>query len=271
MSFIERAQKLRARGEDARALLVLVEGLKRHPDSAEGIDVLLRWYALEIPTPGIEPDVVSCLLLQPDGDDLLSTIVDNLRASGSEDLAEAVLDAGEHRGLKYVPPAPEAIQSREEAEHDLPVLPSNSADSTVEATIATAQLPDEAEVDVVAIPVATAKTDAPNAPVRGPAPTTTTKVQKPPPSAQRKRWLVGTVLNLPRGRRRLLLARKGPSVGSDLLARHPYLVVDPIHLSHALNMARDAADAWPNEPEILERKAFSRLSSRTRAISLRTQ
>ncbi len=103
MSFYNRAQKAYDRGDIVRAVVMLIEGLKRSPDHAEALDMLLRLYGIEVDGMGLEPDVIKILELQPDANDLLSVLVDNARGCGHDRVADALLELGGARGLAYVP------------------------------------------------------------------------------------------------------------------------------------------------------------------------
>lgn len=272
MSFIERAQKLRARGENARALLVLVEGLKRHPDSAEGIDVLLRWYALEIPTTALESDVVSCLLLQPDADDLLSTIVDNLQSSGRAEIAADVLIAGEKAGLQYVPPIPQAVQPLEQGE----VEPS-MADQTVEATIVTSQNVEEpldtADYEDVERTRKT-KVDTP-LPILAPQPKPSNQATQDESAGKgtsknssafkktdevsaksKRRTIVAVLVFLGLLATVFLMRETAEKLSTRASLDAAIETLDPINLGGPLAEAAEAARRWPNEPDFTERYAF---------------
>lgn len=114
MSFLRRAQRAHERGEVVSALTIVIEGLKRHPGTPDAVEVLLEWYAVEHPRPGLEADIVAALSPQPDADDLISTVVDNLRIGGHASIAATLLDEATKAGLAYVPP-PE-VDSSEESE-----------------------------------------------------------------------------------------------------------------------------------------------------------
>lgn len=113
MSFVPRAERAKARGDYTRAILVLVEGLKRYPGDPAAIDLLVDWYSVLHPLPGLEPDVVKAIQVQPNPDDLLSTLVDNLRGGNEYTLASALLQCGHAAGLTYIP-------VREDPAEDIP-------------------------------------------------------------------------------------------------------------------------------------------------------
>ncbi len=254
MSFISRAQKLRARGENARALLVLVEGIKRSPDSEEGIDLLLRWYALEIPTQNLETEVVGCLALQPDGDDLLSTIVDNLRGAGQLQIAEDVLGAGKLLNLNYIPAEPAAILP----DPHVPTPPI-TADQTFEATIAVAQAPEpeEPSLQPVEIPAEPSKVVAKPALKRvDDKKKTSTSAAAKPGRRLNRRWvfaalgvlLVIAIVYLSRDQARKMTA--AASIDAELST------LDPMDLTDVLEEAQAAVAAWPEDKGFSERLAF---------------
>lgn len=91
--------------------MLVIQGLRRHPDNAEAVDTLLHWYGVEVPRPGLEKDVIDALKLQPDADDLMSTMVDNLRHLGHGSIASSLMEHGKLAGLRYVPAPPETTSS----------------------------------------------------------------------------------------------------------------------------------------------------------------
>ncbi len=108
-SFIDRAKNAYHRGDEVRGLTTLINGLKRTPESDEAVQLLLQWYGVDAPKPGLESDVIGAIRLQPDANDLMSVLVDNLRSGGHDEVAQALLDEGELRGLAYVPPEADAL------------------------------------------------------------------------------------------------------------------------------------------------------------------
>lgn len=74
MGFVERAKSMHARGEAVRASVILAQGLKRDPSDVEAVEWLLHMYVDELPTPGIEKDVLQVLERQPNGAYLLDLV-----------------------------------------------------------------------------------------------------------------------------------------------------------------------------------------------------
>ncbi len=263
MSFISRAQKWRARGENARALLVLVEGIKRAPDSEEGIDLLLRWYALEIPTQNLQTEVVECLALQHDGDDLLSTVVDNLRGAGHLQIAEDVLVAGKLVNLNYIPADPAALVTA-------PPDSKPPADQTFEATIAVSQAPEVESVppSVTEPPLVAQNVPEPPSVAQNKAAKVDTPkksgVTTKPARRLNKRWAIAVaalllliaVVYLSRDKARKMAAEA--SIDAELTT------LDPLNLVEVLEEAQAANAAWPEDRAFAERLAFVEILTGTR-------
>lgn len=242
MSFINRAQKLRARGEDARALLVLVEGLKRHPQNEEAVDLLLHWYAVEIPIPNVEDDVVACLALQPDADDLISTIIDNLRASGHMSVAENLLQASAQAGIAYVaPPSPEAPSQQGLAE-----------DAFEPPSEPPSESPLEAEFGFGAEPGGTAENAA--APV--------TKRSKPTPSEGPRRprkigrYVVAILLIAGATYGASIWVGQAEQASAQSSIDDVLLAFDPLRVGDLRGQVEDALVRWPQSRELEERLFF---------------
>ena len=74
MAFLERAKSMHARGETARAAMILAQGLKREPQDADAVEWLLHLYVEEIPSPGMERELLQILCQQPNGRYLLDVV-----------------------------------------------------------------------------------------------------------------------------------------------------------------------------------------------------
>lgn len=115
MSFEERARKSYERKDYVRALIVLVEGLKRNPERAESLDFLLRIYTEHCENPGLERDVLDALVLQPDCESLVGQVCVRLEAAGKESMYRALVQQMRERRLEIIWP-PEPIEPEPEPE-----------------------------------------------------------------------------------------------------------------------------------------------------------
>lgn len=106
MDFERRAQKAYDRGEPARAVVVLVEGLKSRPGREGAGELLAEIYIDGIETPGLERDVASALAVHPEGERLASRIDEQLEASGREAMARDFRRAADELELEVSNPQP---------------------------------------------------------------------------------------------------------------------------------------------------------------------
>lgn len=90
MGFVERAKSMHARGEAVRASVILAQGLKRDPSDVEAVEWLLHMYVDELPTPGIEKDVLQVLERQPNGAYLLDLVRAELEEVGGYEKLHAL-------------------------------------------------------------------------------------------------------------------------------------------------------------------------------------
>ncbi len=107
MNTTQRARAAMERGDMARALMVLVRGLRRDPDDGEALDQLLTLFLYEIQTPGIESELFRGLEYCRDRAEILRYVVDELDVLGKDRLAEAVWLEAQERGVEIAPPEPE--------------------------------------------------------------------------------------------------------------------------------------------------------------------
>lgn len=160
MSFLSRAHKSYDRGDKVRAVVTLIEGLKREPENEEALDLLLRLYGIEVDGLGLENDVIKILELQHDADDLLSVLVDNAHGCGHSRVAETLLELGEARGISYLPPTSEP--DREPVDESVPEQVASAAASGSSSS-GLADRADEAPGTTTEAPTgATKENDLPN-------------------------------------------------------------------------------------------------------------
>lgn len=107
MDFHHRARNALERGEPVRALVQLVQGLRRNPDHEDGLDLFLFIYTQRIDKPGLESDLLRGLEFQPDQSQLLRLVIDELRELGKDDMAEAVESLAEQEGVTIAAPPPD--------------------------------------------------------------------------------------------------------------------------------------------------------------------
>ena len=146
MSFVKRAERAYTRGDETRAIMVLIEGLKREPGRQDAIELLVLWFSVESPTIGLEADLVKVLGVQPGKDDIFSAILDNLRANDRDDIAEALIGPASRAGLTYVPMREEEEVLPEEDSIEETVVETAESDVTVDGFAHV--VVDEPEVDL---------------------------------------------------------------------------------------------------------------------------
>jgi Tfp pilus assembly protein PilF len=99
MRFEERARNAYERGDKIRALVLLVEGVKRHPGYGPGLAFLVSIYGDEIIHPGLEADVVRALAAQPNPETILADIAYRFEQRGEQGLLRALTLAAQERKL----------------------------------------------------------------------------------------------------------------------------------------------------------------------------
>jgi hypothetical protein len=99
MSFFDRAKNLYNRGEAVRAAVLLAEGLKRNPGEADALEWLLDLYVRELPTSGIESELIQILANQPNGRVLYEVVENALETSGAYDKLKALDDCRRRAGV----------------------------------------------------------------------------------------------------------------------------------------------------------------------------
>ncbi|MCB9507539.1 MAG: hypothetical protein H6700_07040 [Myxococcales bacterium] len=103
MAFLERAKSMHARGETARAAMILAQGLKREPQDAEAVEWLLHLYVEEIPSPGMERELLQILCQQPNGRYLLDVVRAELEETGNHEKLKALDKTQAREGVLLAP------------------------------------------------------------------------------------------------------------------------------------------------------------------------
>lgn len=107
MGFEERARKCCERGDFVRAVIVLVEGLKRHPERASSLDFLLQTYTEDCESPGLERDILDALVKQPDCSSLVGQVCVRLEEQGKSAMMNAIMQLMRERRIEIIwPPTP---------------------------------------------------------------------------------------------------------------------------------------------------------------------
>jgi len=106
MDFERRAAKAYDRGDAVRAVILLVEGLKRHPDRRDAAETLVRYYADGLESPGLERDVVSGLVETSEAGEYLGRIYARLMDRGRDKMARDLERAADEYGYVLEMPAP---------------------------------------------------------------------------------------------------------------------------------------------------------------------
>lgn len=255
MSFVKRAERAHTRGDETRAIMVLIEGLKREPGRQDAIELLVLWFSVESPTRGLEADLVKMLGVQPERDDIFSAILDNLRANGRDDIAEALSGPASRAGLTYIPMKSEEDEPFEDEPGEDTHADISQSDQTVDG-FAHVELEAPEEVEEVEAPVIQASEESEREP----------EVPKSPKPAQEKtkrreiRWTkrhsfgaIFLMLVALAGSWYWVEGRRAAEIHSlDTLIG----TLDPLDFNEALGQAGAAARNHPGSKEIEERYQF---------------
>lgn len=260
MSFVKRAERAHTRGDETRAIMVLIEGLKREPGRQDAIELLVLWFSVESPTRGLEADLVKMLGVQPEKDDIFSAILDNLRANGRDDIAEALIGPASRAGLTYIPMKPKEDeplkdQPAEDTHLDVSQFDVSQPDQTVDG-FAHVELEEPEKVEHVEAPVEQAIPEPEQEPAPKPPEPAREKASKKREIRWTKRHSFGAIF--------LMLVTLGVSwywVEGRRVAEIHSLdtligTLDPLDLNEALGQAGTAARNHPGSKEIEERYQF---------------
>lgn len=108
MNFEQRALKARQRGAYIRAAVLLIEGLKRHPDEQDALALLCEIYVEDIDSSGLEFDLTRILVAQGDPEAYFAEILERLRARRKEDMGRELIRLAADEGLHVTWPPPRA-------------------------------------------------------------------------------------------------------------------------------------------------------------------
>lgn len=122
MDFHARAQNALERGSPARAMILLVEGLRRDPGREDALDLLLFIYTTHILRPGLESDVLKALEPQRERPALLRFTLDELERFEKGEMARALWQDAEERGFEIAAPMapPQEPEEFEEPSKTIP-------------------------------------------------------------------------------------------------------------------------------------------------------
>lgn len=136
MDFHARAQNALQRGSPARAMILLVQGLRRSPEREDALDLLLLIYTTQILKPGLESDLLKALGPQQNAPALLRFVLDELTGFEKVEMARALKLRAREEGFEIAPPIaplskPETEQGEISAEDEekTPVLPDQSSEA----------------------------------------------------------------------------------------------------------------------------------------------
>ncbi|MBA2662941.1 MAG: hypothetical protein H0U74_11635 [Bradymonadaceae bacterium] len=154
MNFEERARSAYERGDKIRALILLVEGLKRHPERKASLNLLLHVYGEECDNAGLEADVLGALKNQPNCSELVGRLCQRLDDRGLDSMRRNMVLVARERGIAIVMP-PTEMEAPEEAPEEAPDEVMATADSDADATSALdGPSSTKSEVQAVAVPEA---------------------------------------------------------------------------------------------------------------------
>lgn len=126
MSFETFARVALDRGDSVRAMLILIEGLKRHPENEQALAMLVNLYGAHS-TPGLERDVVHACAAHDEAPYILGQLLNRLDARGMTSMAAHIEQAADALGV------PIELIPAEDPDSDLLTL------SQLEALIAEAE------------------------------------------------------------------------------------------------------------------------------------
>ena len=106
MDFRQRAQNALERDDPGRALMILVNGLRRKPESEEAVDLLIYTYLHHIKQPGMEGELLRGIEFQFNRGVLVWHIISELEGLDRAAMAESLLAEAEIRGVDIIGPAP---------------------------------------------------------------------------------------------------------------------------------------------------------------------
>jgi tetratricopeptide (TPR) repeat protein len=98
MSFETFARVALERGDTVRAMLILIEGLKRHPDHEQALALLVNLYGAHS-APGLERDVVAACATHPEAPYILGQLMNRLEARGMLAMAGHIEQAADRMGI----------------------------------------------------------------------------------------------------------------------------------------------------------------------------
>jgi tetratricopeptide (TPR) repeat protein len=98
MSFETFARVALDRGDSVRAMLILIEGLKRHPENEQALATLVNLHGAHS-APGLERDVVAACSAHPEAPFILGQLINRLDARGMAAMVARVEQAADALGL----------------------------------------------------------------------------------------------------------------------------------------------------------------------------
>ena len=106
MDFLRRAENALERGDPAQALVLLSNGLRRHPERDDALDLLIFLYTHHFRQPGLESDLFRALEHRRDRSLLLRLIIVELEDGQRSEMARAIEDRALDRGVEIVDELP---------------------------------------------------------------------------------------------------------------------------------------------------------------------
>lgn len=120
MDFRQRAHTALERDEPGRALMILVRGLRQHPERDDALDFFLFIYVDHIHQPGFEAELLRGLEFHPDRGVLLRLVIDKLRQAGKGQMARHLAEEAEQKDIA-IAAAPAVVEEKRPVERDVSV------------------------------------------------------------------------------------------------------------------------------------------------------
>lgn len=95
MDFEARAKRAADRGDSVHAVLLLAEGLERHPERSSALERLVELYLEQLESPGVESEVVEALASIPEGAQHLDRLLRELETAEQSERLRALRRARE--------------------------------------------------------------------------------------------------------------------------------------------------------------------------------
>jgi len=108
IGYFERAKLMHERGETFRAVVLLVEGLRRNPDNPDAVEWLLHLYVDELTSEGLELEILQILDAQSNGLELYEIVLNELQNLEKTSKIKALMRVREREQLVLEDNVPDA-------------------------------------------------------------------------------------------------------------------------------------------------------------------